>query len=149
MRGGKLDVMKRPPWAVSAIARDSVLYGTEFRSAVPDEQGLGRMISLYINITGFADDSSIASIMTPLAYEQFPYQESPFEELARVHALFVDPELGPAPDWSEVFGVRLDDAVRAVIVLHGWVAHNGGRFDPAILDLPHFQEVFTRIAPRP
>lgn len=148
MRNGTADVMQRPPWAVSAIARDALLYGTEFRAAVPDDRALQHLFSLYMDVVGFTDESSIASIMTPLAYEQFPYQESAFEELARIHALFVDPALGPAADWSEVFGMSLDDAVRAVIVLNGWVAHNQGQYDPAILDLPHFQEVFARVAPR-
>ncbi|MDV6247238.1 hypothetical protein [Rhodococcus opacus] len=83
-----------------------------------------------------------------MTYEQFPYRESEFEELSRIHALFEDPALGPTLDWTEVFGMDLRDAVRASFVLRAWVTHNSGRFDLALLEQANMQEVFHRAAPR-
>jgi len=90
----------------------------------------------------------MAEVITPLAYEQFPFQESVFSEMARVSAL-LGPRAGRITwDWSVVLGLPLDNAVRAAMVLHAWAVNNGGKYDPSILDLPHFQDVFDRIAPR-
>lgn len=47
-----------------------------------------------------------------------------------------------------MLGVELDQAMRASHVLHAWVVHNVGRFEPSILDMPHFQGVFEKVAPR-
>ncbi len=58
------------------------------------------------------------------------------------------PALGPAPDWSEVFGMPLYEAVRAAFALGVWVTIENGLFDPATMDLAHMQEVFETVAPR-
>ena len=50
--------------------------------------------------------------------------------------------MGPAPDWSEVFGMPLYEAVRAAFALGVWVTIENGLFDPATMDLAHMQEVF-------
>ena len=108
----------------------------------PCESSLGPSNNTYDKVDG------TAAILTPLAYEQFPYQESRIEELSRAHALFEDPALGPAPDWSEVFGMPLYEAVRAAFALGVWVTIENGLFDPATMDLAHMQEVFETVAPR-
>ncbi|MFZ2528141.1 MAG: hypothetical protein WAX14_10880 [Rhodococcus sp. (in: high G+C Gram-positive bacteria)] len=136
------------PWVISAIARDSVLYGNEHRHGMVNSASLQRLLHAFNNTGGEVDGLTLGGIMTPLAYEQFPYRESEFEELSRVYALFDDPALGPSLDWTKVFGMELRDAVRASFVLRAWVAHNGGRFDPAILDQPNMQEVFHRAVSR-
>ncbi|NKS85038.1 hypothetical protein GS571_05800 [Rhodococcus hoagii] len=142
----ELDPTVSPPWAVSAIARDAILHGNEYRSGSVDPGTVRRLVgefgSTYDAVTG------TAAILTPLAHEQFPYQESEFEELSRIYALFEDPTLGPELDWTVVFGMQLREAVRAAFVLRIWVTRNCGRFDPAVMDLPHMQEVFEFVAPR-
>ncbi len=130
------------------MGRDSILYGNEYRSALPTDNSLTRLYNLFNQASDGSGDETVAEIMTPLAYEQFPYQESQFEEISRVGALLLDPQLGQTWPWIEVLGLDLDDAVRASMVLHVWVVKNGGRYDPSILDMPYFQEVFEKIAPR-
>lgn len=141
------DPTRNPPWAIAAIARESILYGNDHRHT-PVDRGTVRQLVGAFNKTYDKVDGT-AGILTPLAYEQFPYQESPIEELSRVHALFEDSALGPALDWSEVFGMPLYEAVRAAFALRVWVTEMGGRFDPAIMDLAHIQEeIFEKVAPR-
>lgn len=93
-------------------------------------------------------DPSLAEILVPLAYEQFPHQGPVFAELARTAALLLDDEGGRAWPWEDIFGMPLPNMVRAAMIVHTWVATNGGRWDPAILDLDNMQEVFERAAPR-
>ena len=109
------DPTGNPPWAIAAIARESILYGNDHRHT-PVEEGTVRQLMGAFNNT-YDPVDGLAAMLTPLAYEQFPYQESPLEELSRIYALFEDPTLGPELDWTEVFGMPLCDAVRAAFVL--------------------------------
>lgn len=137
------------PWAISAIAKESVLRGNEFRSSEINLEALAELVHDFNGSGGPLPEQTPASMLTPILYEQFPYQEPLFEEMARAHLLFAHDEPGQTPTpWEEVLGVGLDQAIRASHVLHAWVNNNGGRYDPAILDMPHFQEVFERVAPR-
>lgn len=140
------DPTRNPPWAIAAIARESILYGNDHRHTPVDKGTVRKLVRAFNNT--YDKVNGTAAILTPLAYEQFPYQESPIEELSRAHALFEDPTLGTAPDWSEVFGMPLYEAVRAAFALRVWVTRMGGRFDPALMDLAHMQEVFETVAPR-
>lgn len=144
-----VDSSKWFPWAISLIAKESALQGNEFRNAEIDDAGLKRLVDLVCVSSDLTPQQSPASLLTPILYEQFPYQESLFEEMARAHALLVHNEPGQAAiPWEEALGVGLDQAMRGSQVLHAWVVHNLGRFDPSILDMPHFQDVCERIAPR-
>lgn len=136
------------PWAISAIARDAVLYGNEQRDAHVDRTILKDLVSAFNITDGGRRRDGVARMLTSVAYEQFPYQESDFEELARIYALFEDPALGPTSDWTKIFGMSLAEAVRAAFVLRVWVARMGGRFDPTLGDLPSMQDVFKNVAPR-
>lgn len=137
------------PWTISLIAKESVLRGNEFRNAEIDSAGVTLLANLVSASSDVTRQHSPASLLTPILYEQFPYQESVFEEMARAHALLVHNERGQAPiPWEELLGVGLDQAMRASHVLHAWVVHNAGRFDPSILGMPHFQVVFEQVAPR-
>lgn len=137
------------PWAIAAIAKESVLRGTEFRTASFDARALAKLVNWLNASTDIVPGQTPASVLTPIIYEQFPYQESIFEEIARTHALLVhtDPDQVPIP-WHDLLGTGLDEAIRASHVLHAWVVNNAGRFDPRILDMSHFQELFDRVAPR-
>lgn len=137
------------PWAISAIAKESVLRGNEFRSSILKREDLARLVHDFNGSGRPLPQQTPASILTPILYEQFPYQESLFEEMARTHALFVHSEPGQKPiPWQDLLGIGLDEAMRASHVLHAWVVNNGGRYDPSILDMPHFQDVFRKVAPR-
>lgn len=143
------DAANWSPWAIAAIAKESALKGNEYRSASVESRDIDRLVHL-LNASGdVIPDQSAASLIAPILYEQFPYQESIYEEMARTHALLVHNEPSQDPiDWKDLLGVGLDEAMRASHVLHAWVLSNGGRFDPAILDMPHFQEIYLKVAPR-
>ena len=116
------------------------------------EADFGRLYDLF-NASYDPDDPgddapSVSDLVTPLVHEQFGYGESEFEELSRVWALFGDPTLGTPIPWDEVFGIGLGEVARAALVLHAWVAHNGGFIDFALFEAPHMQVVFERVAPR-
>lgn len=137
------------PWAISAIAKASVLRGHEFSSSDITPEVLAGLIQDF-NGSGIPlPGQSAASMLTPILHEQFPYQESLFEDMARAHVLLAQsaPDQTPIP-WEEVLGIGLDQAIRASHVLHQVVVHHGGRYAPAILDMPGFQDVYTRVAPR-
>lgn len=137
------------PWAVSAIAKESVLGGNEFLNAEIDDRGLERLVHLLNLSSDLVSNPSAASLMTPIMYEQFPYQESLYEEMARTHALLVHNEPGQAAiQWDDLLGLGLDEAIRASMVLHAWVVNNAGRFDPGILDMAHFQQIYEKVAPQ-
>jgi len=143
----------RWPWAASAMARESVLYSNEYRhGGTPTESDFARLYN-HFNASYDPDDPdddapSVSDIVTPLVHEQFGYGESEFEELSRVWALYGDPTLGTSIPWDEVFGIDLGEVARAALVLHAWVAHNGGFIDFSLFDAPHMQVVFERVAPR-
>lgn len=136
------------PWVVSAIARDSLLHGNEHRSGTVSDSTVAELYRIYNQTDDTSAAPTLSQLVTPLLHEQSVYGESPFEELARIFALLEEPTLGPVFDWRSILGLELHDAVRAALVLRVWVAQNGGTYDPAILDMPHFQEIFDRIAPR-
>ena len=137
------------PWAVTAIAKESTLRGNEHRHGRIDSEGLARLVRQFMLTDHVNADQSLASIMTPMMYEQMPDQEPPFAEMARTHALLVhtDPGQSRIP-WEEEFGIGLDAAMRASYILHAWVVFNRGRFDADILDMPHFQSFYDDAAPR-
>lgn len=137
------------PWAISAIAKESVLRGDEFRRLTIDAGGLEWLVKAYNSSDYLGPGRAASAMLTPIFYEQFPYQESVYEEMARTHALLVHTEPGQAKiPWQELLGVTLDEAMRASHVLHAWVLQNGGRYDPRILDRPDFQEIYDKVAPR-
>lgn len=109
---------------------------------------LPRLYQMFMDCYDSLKDPSIAEILVPLAYEQFPHQGPVFAELARTAALLLDEGGDREWPWHEIFGMPLTNMVRAAMIVHTWVASNGGRWDPALLDMEHFQEVFERAAPR-
>lgn len=131
------------------MARESVLYSNEHRhGGTPSESDFARLYNCFNDTFDPEDDPSLSDIMTPLAYEQFGYGESEFEELSRVWALFADPTLGTPIPWEEVFGIGLGAVGRAALILHAWVTHNGGFIDFDLFDAQHMQVLFERVAPR-
>jgi hypothetical protein len=84
-----------PPWGLAAAARESFLYGNEHRSAPVTDKALRALmrkfaIAMDIRDSDIGTDAFLISLMTRMTYEQFPYQESMFEEVARSHALLVE-----------------------------------------------------------
>lgn len=138
---------RSPPWAIAAAARESVLVGTERRDKQVTGRALRDMMWKYIEGDPPAYEGSLARLLTPILHDQFIWQESPYEEMARSQALLADnANGGPALPWDSVIGVDIRSAIRSMMVLHAGVRQNNGRFDMTWLD--DHPEVYDAIAPR-
>ncbi|KAA0021763.1 hypothetical protein [Antrihabitans cavernicola] len=145
---------QQPPWGLAAAARESLLHGNEHRDAGKvSEKALNALMSKFFNSEATphlipGDRGFLLSIVTPILYEQFPWQESIFEELSRSHALLldgldqVDTSVISAASMTELLGgMSLGDAIGATFFLQVGANMNGGVFDPDWLNQPNFEEV--------
>lgn len=142
-----------PPWGLAAAARDSLLYGNEFRDKSADVRAVERLMRTF-NISGVPPESSLRrpdlfiALMTRFTYEQFPYQESMYEEVSRSHAMLIEgleqvaTEVVTQAAIAEMLGgIPLRQAVGATFLLQVGAFQNGGVYDPSWLDLEHFMPV--------
>ncbi|MFJ3113739.1 hypothetical protein ACIPI2_07025 [Micrococcus luteus] len=148
-----------PPWGLAAAARESLLYGNEHRAKPVDEVALQKLmqkfqIAMDIDDADVGTNDFLVTLMTLVTYEQFPYQESMFEELARSHAWMVEslPEvetkvITESSLAAMLDGVPLRDAIGATFFLQVGAMQNGGVYKPSWLDQPNFAEVL-KIYPR-
>jgi hypothetical protein len=139
------DPRKYPPWVVSAIAKESILHGSEHRRARVDAETIPKLFRSFgfVHDAGPATDA-IENLMIPIVYQQFSYQQSAFEELSRTGALLLDTRLPSVAgedvaDWAALFGVSLLHAWKAVFILWAWATTNEGRYDASLLDSPHLR----------
>lgn len=148
-----------PPWGLAAAARESLLYGNEYRSKLVDDKALLELMGKFqittdLNDTDIQGKHFIINEVTRMTYEQFPYQESIFEELARSHAWMVE---GLSDVETRVInedslaamldGVSLREAIGATFFLQVGALQNGGAYLSSWLDQPNFSEVL-KIYPR-
>lgn len=148
-----------PHWAIGLVARESILWGNEYRRDEVTESDLIDIFNGHNNIyegdPDPEDEHFALRLMTRLAYEQFPMQESVFEEVARTHALLVEGVDSVAglqvladPDaWNSLLGAPLGQMVGATMFLQVAANANGGWYDPNWLTHEHFDPVF-RLWPR-
>lgn len=141
-----------PPWAFALIARESVLWGNEHRRTGTTADDLRLLLNAHNNIDEEAsrpEDRSVHSIVTRHAYEQFPYQESMFEELSRTHALLigglphVETEVLSGAAWVKILGAPLPQVVGATFFLQVAAEKSNGLFDPACMDADDFRDIFN------
>ncbi|WP_216918120.1 hypothetical protein [Nocardia noduli] len=147
-----------PPWGLAAAARESLLHGNEHRNEGVSDKALERLMWKFFNSESKphvepGDPSFMLSILTPILYEQFPWQESMFGEIARSHAMLldglkeVDTSIITPDSLTEILeGMSLSEAVGAVFVLQVGAQMNGGVFNPAWLDQPNFEDVLERFS---
>lgn len=149
--GGTL-LSSLPPWGIALMARESVLWGNEHRDAPVTGESLRRLINTHNNLftpdIGVEDPSWALDMMIRLAFEQFPYQESVFEEVARPHALMVEGVAGVAVEvltesaWGRIFGAPLGQVVGATFFLQVAANVNNGWFDPDWLNRDDLQALY-------
>ncbi len=145
--------MRRPPWGLAAAARESILYGNEHRNKLPDERALSALMHTFNLAYDLTDaevrsDDFLLSMMTRLSYEQFPWQESAFEEISRSHAWIiegistVETKVITEESITEMLGgMTLREAIGATFLLQIGVFINKGTYNPGWLDMPHFADV--------
>ena len=148
-----------PPWGLAAAARESLLYGNEHRSKPADDNALLALmrkfqIAMDLDDTDAQDKDFLVRLTTRVTYEQFPYQESMFEELARSHAWMVEglPDVETKVITEDSLaamldGVPLREAIGATFLLQVGALQNDGVYNPSWLDQPNFADVL-KIYPR-
>ena len=98
--------------------------------------------------TKAGDREFFVRLTTLVTYEQFPYQESMFEELARSHAWLVEglseveTQVITADSLASMLGgVSLREAIGATFLLQIGALQNEGVYNAGWLDQPNFAEV--------
>ena len=138
------DVLQRwrtlSPWGLAALARESVVRGNEFRNprAVSDDdvRELHNWFNASYDPGPTGEKDRALGIMARHAYEQFPYQESDGQELARTWALleYALPHAETLSlDSAALEGLvagPLKEALRATWLLYGSTQAAEGRWAP-------------------
>jgi len=127
----------RPPWVVAAMVRDCIVASHEGRAGQLSERKLSRLFNLF-NETQDVHGDDLQSLLTPILYEQFPYQQSHYEEIVRSIALLEDAYDGSREwPWEEVLGAPLADVLTMAFIIHTVIMQSSGRFELR----PEFEEV--------
>jgi hypothetical protein len=125
------------PWALAAIARESIMYGNEFRSRPITEDSIRRLINQFNNV--YDEESpgefKVGNVLAGIFYEQFPYQESLFEEISRTRAIWIDTKLEQEDEisdaeWKNLLGAPLEEVIGATFILSVGAATNNGSLIP-------------------
>jgi hypothetical protein len=145
------------PWALTEIARESIVDGLQRGQHPPTSHDLRRLCALYANLDdplAAGPDASIERFLVRLGFEQFRWQLSEFEELARAHALFIEAASRVAEAtaftderWRSALGCSVDEFVHVGFFLFVWAARHHSQVDLEWMRLPHFREVLE-IFPR-
>lgn len=140
-----------PPWGLAVAARESILYGNEHRQSV-SEISIAALMRRFFESDALpalkpGDRGFLLSVMTAVTYEQFPWQESIYQELARSHAMLigsldhVDLEVLSRSALQELLGAPLGEAIGATFVLQVGAYQNNGVYNSRWLDQDNFKDV--------
>jgi hypothetical protein len=152
-----LPYRETPPWALAGLVKASICQGNAYRSTPVRPHDVRLACHMYSNLVAHELDQpglgSGFNILARIAYEQFPYQESVFEELARPELFFTDHsgrkplEVISKESLTELLGAPVRTAVAVALILYGSAKKNAGFFDPAWLDQPNFARILE-VVPR-
>jgi hypothetical protein len=141
----------RLPWATAAAAKASIVAGNEHRTPGVSDQDVLEICRAYNALdTPLAHDpadtsETVGAFLVRTSYEQFSYQQSHFEEISRLGALFdtvdeLETEILDRALIESVLGCSLEQFVVAGFVLATSTQANTGFFDPdwpALREGPH------------
>jgi hypothetical protein len=141
----------RLPWAIAAAAKASIVAGNEHRQPGVTDRDVSEICAAYNALdTPLVDEpagvsDTVGAFLVRTSYEQFPYQESHFEEISRLGALFANvealsTEILDLALIERVLGCSLEDFVVAGFILGTSAQANTGFFDPewpVLRDGPH------------
>ena len=145
---GYEDVRKFPPWIAAAIARESIVRGTELRNSEATQNDILKLAQLHHEVFVEPKSSTLSAIIGPSTHEQVWWQIHLFEEWTRAVSLYEDETFGAVHPWVEVLGITVTEALRAAFVLGLGVNSDGGRWDPARLDLAYTDPRLESHTPR-
>lgn len=142
-----------PPWFFAAAARDSLVYGNKYRHKDMTKAGYVNMRNLFTEAYDNPKDGAsmteedLAAMLGRYAYEQFPYQSSMMEELARPYILFSDTDV-PAnyrrprsDEWQKILGGTIEQALGASFIIFVVAMQNNGVFDPAVFTADWYSQL--------
>lgn len=147
------------PWALSVIARESIVHGSELAPRTAAQRDVERLCRRYVDLDDplqyqGSHNSELRGFLVRTGFEQFPLQQSPFEEVARTCALYLDAAreasssapLLSAESWRRALGLPLEQFVAIAFILHVWSSLHMGWVDLDWLAMPQFDPV-TRELP--
>jgi hypothetical protein len=160
-RHGNQSDLDFPPvvadWSLAAVAKASVIAGNDFRNKAVRPKDIVEMCSALLSVEDPLMDKagegrSVGAFLVRTAYEQFPFQTSVFEELARTRALLdwaaagVDqPVITPA-FWEDALGCSLTEFVGVGLLLQIGAVCNGGLFEPSWLTQENFGPILDHLS---
>lgn len=109
-------------WGIAALARESILHGTEFRDQKVTPRAINKLLYDFstAHFASEASGKSLRLIIGAFLYEQAKFQLDKTHEIARTYLLFCDPSLpvdldkAPLRDWNEVFGMSLEERLQSL-----------------------------------
>jgi hypothetical protein len=131
----------RLPWAIAAAAKASIVAGNEYRNSGVTDRDVIEICQVYNALdTPLAHkpaetSETLGAFLVRTSYEQFSYQQSHFEEISRLGALFetveeLETEILDRALIERVLGYPLEQFVVAGFVLATSTQANTGFFDP-------------------
>lgn len=140
------------PWATAAVARESLVYGTEHRGRPVTDRSLRRIFNLFNRVeNGIPDGDDLHLMISGFVYEQAAYQDTPLYDLARTLLLLRDTKIAapeiPDRDWTEILGVDLDEWLMILFALATAAKNNAGQFDRTAPSRDNWQDIDLRLSP--
>jgi hypothetical protein len=131
----------RLPWALAAAAKASLVAGNEHRAPGVTDADVAAICGAYNALdTPLAHEptdatESVGAFLVRTSYEQFPYQQSYFEEISRLSALFekldaLDTRVLNHALIEEILGCKLEEWTVGGFILATSTQANTGFFDP-------------------
>lgn len=128
-----------------------ILFCNDHRDRDLTGEGLVRIFTGWSDLYEARDEHDMhpLTILTRHAFEQFPYQESTFEEVSRSQALLVEGarevacEVITEDSLNQMLGGPVGDVVGATFFLHVAALKNNGWFDPGFLDMPDLPKIYS------
>jgi hypothetical protein len=146
-----------PAWGIAAIARESLLYGNDYRPEL--SISLQEIVDLNFYFQNaytrreerIVGDLGILGIQVRHFYEQFPFQESDFEEISRTIALLRDAvaethdERITANHIESLIGSSLEEWVSAGVALFAIGHGTSGEWLPSLYEHEELAELFSLV----
>lgn len=143
------------PWILATAAKESLRSGNEHRPAGITLQDLREIAAAGNAVEDPLLDGSaegqIHAFFTRVAHEQFPYQHSEFQEVARPYAMFVlgaeavPTEIVKGDFWLETLGCPFEQFQGAGFFLSVAAQRNSGFVDLHLLDRQDLTGVFEEV----
>jgi hypothetical protein len=145
-----------PPWALAAIVNVSICRGNKFRHTLTTDKHISRLCNIYNNLG--SDELNHPIIGQPLnllvrtAYEQFPYQQTGYHELARASAFFdlysgrKKLEVIGANTIEQLLGATPKTSAGVAMLLFVSTIKNEGIFNPGWMQQGSFTEILEVIS---